>query len=72
MVMIKLSDEKSYFAIRSGVLVMGKNWKYNAVSTNIISPYPGGLQVDWEIFKPNAVNNTIILKYSCLDAMIDF
>lgn len=72
MVMIKLSDEKSYFAIRSGVLVMGKNWKYNAVSTNIISPYPSGLQVDWEIFKPNAVNNTIILKYSCSDAMIDF
>lgn len=38
----------------------------------IIIPYPGGLQVDWEIFKPNAVNNTIILKYSCSDAMIDF
>lgn len=72
MVMIKLSDKKSYSAIRPGVLVMVKNWKYNAVSTNINSPYPGGLQVDWEIFKPNAVNNTIILKFSCSDAMIDF
>lgn len=43
MVMIKLSDEKLYFVIRFGVLVMGKNWKYNVVSINIISFYLSGL-----------------------------